>query len=184
MATDLSICNAALNRIGAEPISDLSDNNKRAKLCNAHYARVRDELLAEHPWHFALKQVKISPTGTTPTLDYTQEFDVPADYLRAYLVSPDYIEYKRVGDVFLADENELSLTYIAETAEADFAVWFTATLILKLAVELSYSMVQSNELHERLLKNYEDALRNARLYNAQEGTPGSFVATAITDVRY
>ena len=42
--TEVSICNSALIKVGAERITSLSDSNKRAQLCSEQYSKMRDEV--------------------------------------------------------------------------------------------------------------------------------------------
>ena len=52
MATnEVTICNAALIALGAQPIASLIENTPRAIQCNALYAVARDEVLRAHPWN-------------------------------------------------------------------------------------------------------------------------------------
>lgn len=55
MATDnLEIANGALIRLGAKPISALTEETGRAKLCNQWINKVRRQALRAHPWNCAL----------------------------------------------------------------------------------------------------------------------------------
>lgn len=58
-STSVDICNAALIKVGAETITALSDNNKRARACNERYADIRDVVLAAHPWNFAIGRTQL-----------------------------------------------------------------------------------------------------------------------------
>jgi len=66
MATsDVEICNSALQKIGAETITTLSDNTRRAALCNRQYDKVRKKLLRAHPWNFAIRRAALVPVNNT-----------------------------------------------------------------------------------------------------------------------
>jgi len=54
MATEVSICSNALRRLGDDPITSLTDDTERARLCNAFYQDSRDLVLRSHPWNFAI----------------------------------------------------------------------------------------------------------------------------------
>lgn len=82
MATSLSICNSALIKLGAESISSLSDNNKRAKLCNAQYEVLKNKVLRAHPWNFAIKRAKLTVNAQEPSWGFYSSFDLPGDCLR------------------------------------------------------------------------------------------------------
>lgn len=60
MATDVSIVNAALIRLGEATITALSDDVKAARLANEIFADQRDAVLRAHPWNFAARRALIS----------------------------------------------------------------------------------------------------------------------------
>lgn len=67
---DLAVANGALMRLGAAPITSLTEDSDRARLCNAWLARVRREVLRAYPWNVAIRRVRLSafPAGTlTPS---------------------------------------------------------------------------------------------------------------------
>lgn len=183
MANKLDICNAALMRLGAEPIAAFTDNSKRAKLCSAHYKRIKEEMLSEHPWNFAIKRESLSKSTISPAFEYANQFDLPSDYLTAHKMYPDTVEFKQENKVLLSNEDSLDMVYIASVAERLFSSFFTRALILRLAVEFSYTMVQSNELRSVLIEEMKDAERTARLRDAQEDTPHEMTADEWTSVR-
>ena len=58
MATQLVICNLALDHIGQKPITSTeltAKSPKAARLCDAHWDVVLDEVLDVHPWNFIKK---------------------------------------------------------------------------------------------------------------------------------
>lgn len=71
MATDnLEIANGALIRLGSKPITSLTEETGRAKLCNQWINKVRRQALRAHPWNCALKRTVLStfPNATiTPS---------------------------------------------------------------------------------------------------------------------
>lgn len=66
MATDLSICNSALIKLGANIITSLDQNSKEAILCKAQYPIVLARALQAHPWNFAIKRVTLQKMVTNP----------------------------------------------------------------------------------------------------------------------
>ena len=60
MTTEVDIVNAALIKLGERTIASLTDAVKPAQLANAVYADLRDALLREHPWNFAMVRVSLA----------------------------------------------------------------------------------------------------------------------------
>jgi len=100
-ASDVIICNRALQHLGEEPIVALSDANKRAEKCNLIYASVRDSLMSMHPWKFALKRVQRelnsntrftllrTDGGWTASASGTNEYYLPPSNPLSFKQSPD-----------------------------------------------------------------------------------------------
>lgn len=181
-------------KLGSEPISALDDNNKRAKLCNAHYATMKDKMLYEHPWKFAIKRVTIEAEDEVPDFGYTHAFALPIDYLRGIFEvngqSSDEIpdDWQREGEYILTSSPQndeagttsiIKMRYIANVDEELFSPSFAEALAMHLAYELSYTMVQSTNYREQLKLDMRQALQEARSYSAQEG-----VAQRITDDQF
>ena len=53
MTDAVSICNLALQRVGAKTISALSEDSTAGRACNRVYTQARDSELRAHPWAFA-----------------------------------------------------------------------------------------------------------------------------------
>jgi len=62
--SSVGIANIALSKIGAQRIVSFSENTENARLLNAIYGTIRDEVLRAHPWNFAI-------TRTAPALAYS-----------------------------------------------------------------------------------------------------------------
>jgi hypothetical protein len=66
MASETSICNSALTRIGAARITSLTDDSKQARACTASYALMRDEVLRSHPWNSAISRASVASLADAP----------------------------------------------------------------------------------------------------------------------
>lgn len=177
MATDVSICNSALIKLGAERITALTDDSKEAQLCNEQYEKIRDKLLFSHPWNFATKRVELTANGNTSVYDDLNEFDLPADYLRIYeqedVQRQWFIEDSGSGKKLYADDDPVAFRYIFKNTDpSTYSPGFVELLSLALAKDLAYSLVQSATLKQTLLAEYESMLRDVRSFDSQEGIPG------------
>lgn len=171
MTTEVTICNSALLKLGANTITSLSDNSKEAELCNEQYAKIRDELLYSFSWNFAVKSAALTDNGNNHLWDDDlPEFDIPADYLRMVEVEqPDYRWYVENGKIYY-ESTVLNCRYIYQVTDVTkFSAGFIELLSTKLALELSYSLVQSASLKETLKKDYNLMLRDMRSFDSQEG---------------
>lgn len=169
MASEVDICNSALTKIGAERITSLADNTRQAILCNAQYPLIRDSLLSVHSWNFAIKRADLVVTGNDPEYEFENEYTLPADCLRVIDTQFEDTFYQVEGDKLYANVSELKIRYIAKiTDTTKFSPKFVELLALALAIDLSYSLLQSASLTQNLDALYQRRLRDARSIDAQE----------------
>lgn len=186
--SEVSICNSALVKVGAERIIALSDQNERARLCNEQYAKHRDELLRSHPWNFALVRVALSPDGTTPVFDWDNRFALPSDCLRVLktdLGDDEGAAWKVEGRFIVANTDVLNIQYIQKVTDVSkFDPVFSEVLACKIAADISFSLVQNAALKDLLVKEYERKFSLARSFDAQEGQGDRVYADGWLNSRY
>lgn len=184
MVDKLTICNSALIKLGAETISDINDNSKRAKLCANQYDIIKRKMLRAHPWNFAIKRVELFNDGNTPLYEFQYQFDLPSDCLKILSLENSDTKFKVEGRKLLCDENEIKLTYIAEVNEDLFDSQFVEVMSLALASDIAYAMNQSNEFSQSLKAELDEMLKPARSFDSQEGSPQDFDPDYWIRVRY
>ena len=65
--TNITICNQALNLLGADVISSFSDtSNDAAAVCNNIYETIKRQTLSMYPWSFTLTKLQLTKSGTSP----------------------------------------------------------------------------------------------------------------------
>lgn len=185
-ASETAICNDALIEIGAGRIASLVEDSATARICSEQYAKIRDELLAAHPWNFALKRANLVASATAPTNKYSKAFVLPADCLRVLeVVDGEEIDWQREGEVLVSDTSSMQILYVAQITETGkYTPHFSRALALKLAASICYALVQSTSLKEMLEKKAEHTLSQARSFDAQEGAPRQPYAHSWLNSRY
>jgi len=183
MATETQIVNFALRRLGCEPVGSISDDNKRAKVMNDLYDMARQSALGSYPWKFANTRALLTDNGNTPAFEYSYEFDLPADYLKAVREYND-TEFVREGDVLLCDSDELRLLYTQDIAdETLFSAVFAKYMALVLAVDGSYALVQDKKLKTDIEAEMMRILDDARFNDSTESKAEDYEINDFTDVR-
>jgi len=141
-----------------------------------------------------------------PEFGFFGQFPLPSDYLIIFRSAFDSIEsasvthshsllshgfdgdtlhgYQVEGSKLYADEEEFRMIYQADVDESLFSSYFQQALIAKLAMEFSYTMVQSNELKAELKKELKDTSSLARNRDSTEGTPYPMTANEWTNARH
>lgn len=84
MVSKVDICNFALQELGSDTITSLTEGTPAAVECNLRYESARRSLLEMHLWNFATKRAKLNAETETPAFNYSKQFTLPADFL--YLV--------------------------------------------------------------------------------------------------
>jgi hypothetical protein len=188
MATDVSICSNALRKLGDDPITSLSDNTERARLCNAFFEPTRDAVLRAHVWNFAVVRQELSQLSATPSFDYSYQYNLPTDpyclrALRLDTTENDF-EFKIEGRKLLTDEGTAQLLYVGKiTDPSQFDPLFVEALTGRLAAELAYSVTGSNGLSKQMWELYELKISEARSIDGLEGFVDGFMANTFTDFR-
>lgn len=187
MATsETSICNDALVEIGAGRIASLTEDSATARLCNEQYTKIRDEMLAGHPWNFAIKRATLTASGTAPVNQYSTQFALPSDCLRVLeVVDGEELDWQREGQYLVCDDDSMDIKYIAQiTTPGNYPPHFARALALKIAASICYSLVQSTTLKDTIEQKAERTLALARSFDAQEGAPRQPYAKSWLNSRY
>jgi len=184
--SEVDICNAALSKLGAEPILALTDNNNRGRAVGGRYAFVRDAELRRHRWKFAIQRVSLAALAQAPDSDYERQFQLPNDFLRllpgADIRSmPDASDfrtgqsalYQIEGRRILTDLSApLAIRYTARVVDtATFDSAFSEALASRLAYECCKKITGNDNEKQSCLVDYRLALREAIQANALESAP-------------
>ncbi len=172
MATsEVEICNDALILLGADKISSLSDNSREAVLCNEQYAKVRNQLMGSHPWNFATYRTELAADAVLPVgyWKWTYAHSLGSDVLRVLRTETEEEEWVVEGRKLFANYSPVKIEFIKLiTDTSKYPIFFEEALAHKLAQRLCYAITQSNSFLESVRKDAEQALREARSYDAQE----------------
>ena len=183
MATDITICNSALLKIGVERINSFSEDSKAARLCKEQYGKIRDELLEHHYWNFAMKRVTLALLPGNPLFDYDFAHQLPIDCVRVRKTIDDII-FVVEGRTLLSNSKEISIQYISSDVNASqYSRVFSEALAYRLAADLAYPLVQSISLTDKMDQKALRWLKDARGVDGQEGALDNLQADVWTNSR-
>jgi hypothetical protein len=97
-ASDVVICNLALNHIGSDALlSSINppDGSVESGYCARYYPVARQELIEMQPWSFAKTRVALSALTTNPSSVWTYAYAVPSD-----MVQPQRILTSSILDAY------------------------------------------------------------------------------------
>lgn len=180
-ASDIEICNRALDMVGADPIMSFADAAKAAKLCQRNYAPVRDATLRAYPWNCAIRRA-VLPAATAPLWGFANAFELPqgpgepSPYcLRLLRLEGELdtdIVYRVEGRRILTDEAApLRVVYIARVLDpTQYDPLLDDAIAARLAVDLCIPLTQNGANMAALGDTYKAKLAEARRSDAQEGS--------------
>jgi hypothetical protein len=177
MASEVSICNRALQKLGASLISDLDEDSPNASACKVAYPALRDALLEKHRWSFAIKRAEL--VAETPAPDWGREnaYPLPSDFLRLigdYDTDLTYaVDYEIEGDKLLSNfQSPFRIRYIARITDVDLMPSsFREALATYIAYELCEQITQSNTKKQLLSTDLKTELLDAKKINAIQRRP-------------
>lgn len=198
MASVVDICNEALDLLGAQTITALSENSQEARLCNRRFATVRDAVLRAHPWNIAITRKQLAKDATSPAFGFTNQYTLPTDPYCLRVLSfwdanvdnevaayDSRTSFKIEGRKVLSDAGECRITYIGRITDTEqYDSLLSSTVAHRLASEIAYAVTGSNSLANSMQQLYEARLREARSIDAMEGTPDRIIANDFIDIRF
>lgn len=160
-ATETTICNLALGKLGAARIISLTEESPEAQACSLHYPQTRDEVMRSHRWNFAIARSGLSELSTAPAFGWAHQYQLPEDCLRVLQVNgyeedqaPDNWEVE--GRKLLTDESSVLVKFIARIEEVGlYDSLFIEALSLKLAAKLTIPLTGSDSRAGGFTSEYE-----------------------------
>lgn len=189
MVSVVSICNRALQKLGAARITSIDQNSVNARACNACYEQARDYLLRVYVWNFSITRTNVAST-TSPTDRYPYAYQIPSDCVRVLPADQNegiyMTDWKLEGQLILTTESApLYLKYAARIEDpTKFDPIFAELLSTKMAMEMCEELTQSNSKLVALKDQYKDALNDAKRTNALEQLPINQGDDTFITVRY
>ena len=172
--------------MGHNPIISLTDGNKAANLCDRNWPIIRDQVLRDHPWNFAVARAILAPETGAPAWGFTAKFLLPTNCLRLLEVrdlSTD--EYQVEGRYIHADGTVLYIRYIDRITDPNvFDSIFVDAVSTRLAAEMCESLTQSTSKKKALFDEYDDSLTRAKKADGQENPPAQYEEDEWIAVRY
>ncbi|MBV5325383.1 MAG: hypothetical protein J0626_09000 [Rhodospirillaceae bacterium] len=185
----VSICNRALDLLGADPITSLEDGSKAANLCQRNFEPSADSVLRLYPWNAALRRARLPALSETPAWGYLYQYQLPQGPEPAFclrlLEIDNGSDYRVEGRRILADyAAPLDILYIGRVTDtATFDPLLAEAVAAKLAVHLAGNLTESGSRIEAARNYLREILAQAKAIDAQEGGAASLVVDAWLQAR-
>jgi hypothetical protein len=176
MASDVDICNSALNMIGASNIISLTEDSRAARVCNQRYEFIRDAVFRAHPWNCLVTRTSLAADSDTPAFEFDHQHTLPADCLRVLRPeNPDTV-FRVEGRKIISSTTPFKMIYVARITDPnEYDQLLIESIAARLAADVSYALVNSASLSQMLMATYDTKLSEARFVDATEGTPANTV---------
>lgn len=178
MASNVDICNSALNMIGASNIISLTEDSRAARVCNQRFEFVRDAVMRAHPWNCLIVRTSLAADSDTPAFEFDHQHTLPTDpYCLRVLRPQDPDTVFRVeGRKIISSTTPFKMIYVARITDPnEYDQLLIESIASRLAADISYALVNSASLSQMLMATYENKLSEARFVDATEGTPANTV---------
>lgn len=193
--TPTSVCNIALNRIGAKEILSLeNDQSREAVLCRRMYHPARRSALYAHHWNGAKRSAQLSQNSSVTPVFWSYAYTLPNDFLRIISCHPSddlnatcnfTIENANDTDadnVLMSDSNQIYIQYVFDNQDLPtLGQGFRDVLAFVLARDLCLALGKSTSKYELTNREYRRTLTNAKAIDGFDDYPkrladGSWVA--------
>lgn len=185
----VAIANLGLGWLGQGRITSLEDGTTTAERVNDAFAGLRDAVLEDRDWTFAMERIAVNKEAAAPVFGYTSKYAIPSNVLRVVSVSDDAsavdafaysvglasssgLDWVKEGRSILANTSAATLNVLAVVRVEDVALWspgFCQALAARIAADLSVSLTENRSLQADLWKLYEGKLRDAAANDGRQG---------------
>jgi hypothetical protein len=185
MASVIQICNRALGRVGnSRTMNSLTERTKEAATCSLFFEDMRDAVLSDFDWNFALTRVALADLGTPPP-DWQYSYAYPSDCMRATelfmpgkhlhgMRSPKIIFETAAnsdgnGRVILTNQPQAWLLYVRRITDPTmFDAIFSDALAWRLAAEIAMPITGNANLGTAAQNRYTQVIASAGAHSMNE----------------
>lgn len=194
-----AIANLALSKLGETRITDLDDTsttNKGREAMAFRFDHIRDLILQQYPWRFAMALASLPADADAPPFGYDHQYQLPSDCIRLVNLADWWVNYDEIG-VTLRDgrlsagtddyetpfqiygqklhtdeDAPLKIRYIKQITDTGlFPSVFSEVLACALAADAAEEITQSQRKQNNAVQMFEKAIKMARMVDALQMPP-------------
>jgi len=156
----IEICNIALAHLGAAPIRDFDENNKRARMSDVFFNITRDYILSKFDWPFARAleplQKLVLDDDNIPSGMFAFQLPINCKTPRSIAPVGSRTKWEVIGNTLFTDKESVSLYYTRNDVQAaKYSDTFVSLVALRLALLMSPSITQDKALTSALKGQYD-----------------------------
>ena len=162
------------------------DADGSSLLVHSTYDDIRDSLLREFPWNFAVTRASLAADAAAPLWGYDFAYTLPADCLRMleiYNANDD--DWRNEKNKIVTDLTApLEIKYIAKVLEGVMDVTFRLALAGRLAMDWAESLSQNSSVGQQMAALFRNRLQVARMADGSEDRIRVLDAPDFISARY
>jgi hypothetical protein len=165
--SEVEICNMALAMLGANQIMV----KEVSQPCNIHYDTIRDAILEDVDWSFALKRITLkSPSTATPSFGWNKQFLLPTDCIRVIDINNSSNEWVKEGRFILTNHETIDLSYVSRVVDVRlYPGSFTNALAARLASVIAVPLTNSVKTAQGYWSLYLNLINDAKQNDGRQG---------------
>ena len=181
VTTANDIANMALDHLGELIVSDYTTGtDATSQAINRSFDNVRDMVLREHTWDFAVRIAELSASADGADDDWAYKYDLPTGSLRIIrllnttrtAVDYEYAKRHTTADdetVIVTDQEAAYVEFIyQETDVSKMSASFIDALAYRLAAHLVGPIAASASLRQEMMQYFQFAMTQARQLDSSE----------------
>lgn len=174
ISTRIELMNAALVRVGSEPILSEDDDSTRARTVKTEYHLQLEYLTRSHPWRHATAYTSLNQITPKPAdvFDFHHVFQLPTDCLRVISTDLDPLaEWTEIeGRRIAANTPAMRVKFIRLVTDVSkFSANFKEALAWLIARNIAPGLSSSTERARLCHEMFDSTLETARTFDAQVG---------------
>ena len=158
-ASQISICNQALAKVGGGAITSLTEGSTAADACRLIYDDLRDEILQMRPWPSSVKRTTLAKLVDPPAFEWASAFKLPPDFLAVWrlgITPEDRPPYAVEGRTLLTNLDQAHLVYVFRNEDpASYEPALADLLATRMAMELAVTVAANASLKASLMQEFE-----------------------------
>ncbi|CAB4186640.1 hypothetical protein UFOVP1329_15 [uncultured Caudovirales phage] len=181
--TTTELANISLGHIGCNLIQSLDEESPQAEHCNRMWVFVRDALLRQRQWNFAMHRVSLSRLEDDPAFGWAAAYALPEDYILAVewngqKAGTGEAKFDIEDGKLLCDDIERAeLRYVRRiTATQKWDANFCEAFTFKLAAAIAPAISSSSSIADSMLQKADAFLLRAFGPDNVETRPAAVLA--------
>lgn len=173
----IGIVNRALDMLGKDTLTSLTDGTETANLCSRNIQQAIDIVISAFPWNSATARASLPALTTTPAWGFGYEYMLPSDCLTLFMVEDQdvadldlKVEGRKIRTSLTAPLNVLYALKVTDPASLHPAL--AECIAARLAADIAYKVTGSSSMADSMEARFKMKRTEAYRLDSREGTPG------------